>query len=168
MPVISHQLVRDLIRKYADVFTTRFPFANMDVHFTENGLPPLPQGIKRDAPKEVFGASIKAGNTHLIGIHRQLTPPAQLSTFFHEYGHAVHRVESHEDDSDGPMLVLSETAAMLSSLKLPHEEELPEVAIISARMILSIVNNTDEYRQAFEMISKHPLWLKYGRLTGAV
>src|SRR6516164_11384120 len=71
MPVISHQLVRDLIRKYADVFTTRFPFANMDVHFTENGLPPLPQGIKRDAPKEVFGASIKAGNTHLIGIHRQ-------------------------------------------------------------------------------------------------
>jgi len=166
-PVISNQLVRDLIRKYADAFTKRFPFANIDVHFTENGLPPLPPGIKRNAPKEVFGASIKAGNTHLIGIHRLLKPPARLSTFFHEYGHVIYRIESNEDDSEGLGLVRSETAAMLSSLRLPDEEGLPEVAVVSATGILSTVNLTDEYRQAFENISKNPLWLKYAPLAGA-
>ncbi len=165
---IDDQLVRDLIPKYVDAFTKRFPFANIEVHFTENGLPPLPPGIKRDAPKEVFGAFIKAANTHLIGIHRLLKPPARLSTFFHEYGHAIYRIESNEDDSEGPGLVRSETAAMLSSLRLPDEEGLQEVAVVSAAGILVTVNLADEYRQAFENISKNPLWLKYAPLAGAV
>lgn len=167
-PVISDQLVHDVIQKYAEAFTKRFPFAIMEVHFTENGLPPLPLGTKRKAPKEVFGASIKAGNAHLIGIHRRLNPLARLSTFFHEYGHATYRIESNEDDSEGPGLVRSETAAMLSSLHLPDEEGLPEVAVVSATGILSAVNLADEYRQAFENISKNPLWLKYAPLAGAV
>ena len=125
---IDDQLVCDLMQKYADGFTKRFPFAKIKIHFTENGLPPLPPGIKRDAPEKVFGAFIKAGNTYLIGIHRQLKLPARLSTFFHEYGHAIYSIESNEDDSEGPGLVCSETAAMLSSLRLPDEEGLPEVA----------------------------------------
>ncbi len=165
---IDDQLVRDLIQKYVDAFTKRFPFANIEVHFTENGLPPLPTGIKRYAPKEVFGASIKAGDTHLIGIHRRLKPPGRLSTFFHEYGHAIYKIESNEDDSEGPGLVRSEAAAMLSSLCLPDEEGLPEVAIVSVTGILSITNLADEYRQAFENISTNPLWLKYAPLAGAV
>lgn len=160
-PVISDQLVCDLAQKYADDFTKRFPFANIEVHFTENGLPPLPLGIKRDAPKGTVGACIKAGNTYLIGVHRRLKPPARLSTFFHEYGHATYRAESNEDDSEGPGLVHSEMAAMLSSLCLPDEEGLPEVAAVSAIGILSIVNLRDEYRKAFEHISQNPLWLKY-------
>jgi hypothetical protein len=167
-PVISDQLISDLVQKYTAAFTKRFPFAFIEVHFTENALPPLPLGIKRDAPKGVVGATIKAGNTHLIGIHRLLKPPARLSTFFHEYGHAIYRAESNEDDSEGPRLVLSETAAMLSSLRLPDEEGLSEVAVVSATAILSIVNLRDEYRQAFENISKNPLWLKYAPLAGAV
>src|SRR4029077_1895307 len=97
---------------------------------------PLPPGIKRDAPEGTVGACIKAGNTYLIGVHRLLQPPARLSTFFHEYGHAIYGAESNEDDSEGPGLVLSETAAMLSSLRLPDEEGLSEVAVVSATAIL--------------------------------
>ena len=140
----------------------------MDVYFTDDALPPPHLGIKRNAPKGVVGTSIKAGNTHLISVHRLLKPPARLSTFFHEYGHATYREESNEDDSEGTRLVLSETAAMLSSLRLPHEEGLPEVAVVSAAGILVTVNLADEYRQAFENISKNPLWLKYAPLAGAV
>src|SRR5260370_4693524 len=140
---IDDQLVRDVLQKYVGIFDARFSPATMRVHFTENGLPPLPPGIKRDAPKEVFGACIKVGNTRLIGIHRLLKPPARLSTFFHEYGHAIYRIESNEDDSEGPGLVRSETAAMLSSLRLPDEEGLQEVAVVSAAGILVTVNLAD-------------------------
>jgi hypothetical protein len=167
-PVISNQLVRALIQKYADFFHEQFPFASMNVYFTENGLPPLPPGVKREAPKQVFGATIRVGKTQRIGIHRQLPPPARLSTFFHEYGHAVYRTKSNEDDSEGLGLVRSETAAMLSSLNLPDQEGLPEIAVVSAAGILKILNLTDEYRQAFENISTNPLWLKYAPLAGAV
>src|SRR5262249_10889473 len=99
---------------------------------------------------------------------KQLALPWRLSTFFHEYGHAVYRTESNEDDSEGPGLIRSETAAMLSSLNLPDEEGLREIAIVSATGILAIANYRNEYQQAFESISTNPLWLKYGPLARAV
>jgi hypothetical protein len=167
--VISNELAHDLIRKYARAFVNRFPHAKMDVQFTENGLPHLPLGKTQDAPEGTVGACKKAGYTYFIGIHIKLLPLARLSTFFHEYGHATYREVSNEDDSEGPKLVLSETAAMLSSLRLPDEEGLPEVAIVSATGILNSVNLRHEYRrQAFENISTNPLWLKYAPSTGTI
>src|SRR5580692_4687107 len=114
---IDNQFVRSLAKKYVDRFDRRFPERFMEVHFTATGVPRLPANVPpRPAPGSVYGAFIRVRNRYLIGIHELLMPPAQLSTFFHEYGHAVYKAMTNEDDSEGPALVRSEIAAMLSSL----------------------------------------------------
>src|SRR6266700_2238920 len=161
--VINDQLVLDLVQKYADIFTRRFPTVDMRVHFTDTGLPPTPLGIKRpQAPPSIAGAFIKVRNNYLIGIQRLLKPTEKLSTFFHEYGHALHRIMTNDDASDGPGLIESETTAMLSSLRLPDCEGLPEVAAVSVVAIRGAANISYEYQKAFEKVSRDPLWLKYG------
>src|ERR1700744_193550 len=99
MRVIDQPLLDELVRKYVDAFTLRFPHRNIEVHFSANALPPLPSGIQRYAPPGVVGACIRAGKTILIGVHNDLKFPARLSTFFHEYGHAIFKANTGEDDS---------------------------------------------------------------------
>jgi hypothetical protein len=165
-PAIDDQLVVDVMRKYTAIFAMRFSAVTIEVHFTHNGLPPLPAGVSRPAPTEVFGAKIKVRNTHLIGIHERLKPVAKLSTFFHEYGHAEYREQSGKDDSNEPELVFSEANAMISSLRLADDEGLKEVAAASVEVIRGVVKVGDYYQKAFDLISRDPLWLKYAQPTG--
>jgi hypothetical protein len=166
--IIDDQLVLDVIQKYVDDFDARFSPATMRVHINEKGLPPIPPQTKLlRAPQEiVFGAFIRARNSYLIGIYKMLNPPSKLSTFFHEYGHARYKIETNEEDDEGPGLIRSESVAMRSSLLLPDLEGLLEVATISVKMIRSVAKRGGEYQKAFENVSSDPLWLKYAPLAG--
>ena len=81
------------------------------------------------------GRFVKVYNQNLIDINDHLQLPAQLSTFFHEYGHAMYRRTAAEEIIDEESLTRTETAATLSSLRLPDQEGLPEIATVSVLMI---------------------------------
>jgi hypothetical protein len=88
--IISKEKLQTLVLKYRDVFITRFPKLDLNVHFTSSGQPPIPEEF-RTIPEtmEVSGFFVKVGREYRIGVNNRLVLPAQLMTFFHEYGHAV-------------------------------------------------------------------------------
>lgn len=160
--IVTDNLVVDLIRKYVDIFEARSPTGRMKVYLNDTGVPLMPPGIKQlPVPDGVVGSFSKVRSEYLIGVCCLLPPPARLSTFCHEYGHAVYRIKTNDEACEDPGLTLSETAAMLSSLQIPDDEGLAEVAAVSVTAIKSIVNVRPEYRKAFENVTKEPLWLKY-------
>jgi hypothetical protein len=69
--------------------------------------------------------------------------------------------EAAEEIVDDEGLTLTETAAMLSSLSLPDQEGLPEIATVSVLMIREAAKFDGSHQKAFENIATDPLWLKY-------
>jgi hypothetical protein len=166
MPDIDVEFVYRYVDKYIDSFAKRFPTTVMEVHFTPTGQPPVPPEFRDSLmTSPVSGLFIKVSNKHVIGINNQLMLPAQLSTFFHEYGHAAYRCTSGEEITDEESLTRTETAAMLSSLRLPDREGLPEIATVSVFMIREAAKFGGTHQKAFVNIATDPLWLKYANST---
>jgi hypothetical protein len=138
----------------------------MEVHFTSTGQPPVPPEFRDSLmTSSVSGLFIKVSNKYVIGINNKLMLPAQLSTFFHEYGHAVYRCTSGEEITDEGSLTRTETAAMLSSLRLTDREGLPEIATVSVFMIREAAKFGGAHQKAFENVTMDSLWSKYANST---
>lgn len=129
---ITVPFIYAVVDKYIDEFVKRFPELIMNVYFTPNGQPPIPTELwDAEAAKITSGRFLKVSNEYRIGINNDLILPAQLMTFFHEYGHAVYSREADEAIDNRPALIRTETAAILSSLRLSDKEGLPEIAYLS-------------------------------------
>src|SRR6266481_6895176 len=133
---ITEELLQNLVRKHLDIFMSRFPKIQLRVFRTWSGLPPMDdvsedlRPFLPDAPT-VSGLFFNIGKDYRIGINKNYTIPAQLMTFFHEYGHAWYRREANEQIDNTDALIRTETAALLSSLRLADAEGLPEIAYLA-------------------------------------
>jgi hypothetical protein len=166
MPDFDVKFVYWYVDKYVDIFVKNFPTTIMEVHFSPTGQPPVPPDFCDSLmTSPMSGRFIKVYNKYLIGINNDLTLSAQLATFFHECGHAMYRCTTAEDILDEDSLTRTETAAMLSSLRLPDEEGLPEIAAISVLTIREAAKFGGAYQKAFVNIATDPLWLKYANST---
>ena len=159
---ITVKVLNDIVDKYIDKFVKRFPKLIMQVHFTSNGQPPIPPELW-DAEAEIprSGRFLKVGNQYRIGINNDLILPAQLMTFFHEYGHAVYRREANEAIDNREALIRTETAALLSSLRLSDEEGLPEIAFLAVTSARVLAPTDTVLQTAMENVKNEPLWQKY-------
>lgn len=110
------------------------------------------------------GRFLKVGNEYRIGINNHSTFPVQLLIFFHGYGHAVYRREANEEIIDEPSLIRTETAALLSSLKLADQEGLPSIAFSAVKGARLLAQNDKVYRFAMDNLSGNPLWQKYAKV----
>ncbi len=159
---ITVKVLNDIVDKYIDKFVKRFPKLIMQVHFTSNGQPPTPPDLwDAEAEKPVSGRFLKVGNEYRIGINNDLILPAQLMTFFHEYGHAVYKREANEAIDNSHALIRTETAALLSSLRLSEEEGLPEIAYLSVYGARQAALTDPIYQAAIKNVEADPLWQKY-------
>ncbi len=156
------ELLHAFVDKYIDEFIKRFPRLIMNVYFTPNGQPPIPDELwDAEAEKPVSGRFLKAGNEYRIGINNGLILPAQLMSFFHEYGHAVYRRETNEPIDNTDALIRTETAALLSSLRLSDEERLPHIAYLAVKAARVAALTDPVYQTAIENVKNNPLWQKY-------
>ena len=161
---ITVESIYAFVDKYIAKFIKRFPKLTMNVYFTPNGQPPIPDELwDAEAEKPVSGRFLKVGNEYRIGINNGLMLPAQLMSFFHEYGHAVYRREANEAIDNTDALIRTETAALRSSLQLSDEEGLPHIALLAVNAARVAALTDPVYQTAIENVASNLLWQKYSK-----
>jgi hypothetical protein len=84
-------------------------------------------------------------------------------TFFHEYGHACYRRDANEPIDNIDAMVRTETAALLSSLRLADAERLPEIAYLAVDAARAAAPMGTVYQKAMDNVQTDPLWIKYSQ-----
>jgi hypothetical protein len=169
---ITEELLQNLVKKHSDIFMARFPNIHLRVFRSWSGQPPIadvPEELRPTLPETpmVSGLFFDIGTDYRIGINRNYTIAGQLMTFFHEYGHACYKREANEPIDNINALIRTETAALLSSLRLADAEELPEIAYLAVDAARTAAPMGTVYQKAMDNVQTDPLWIKYSQRPSA-
>jgi hypothetical protein len=155
MPLTLEQ-VQPIVQKWVDDWNKRHPENPLWVSLLNPGDP-------INIPGVTFGtaANPKAGmelpiRAHLIVINRNMVPESVLTTFTHEYGHALYRLAHPNDFQE----IDSEVEAIKSSLTILPSEGFEYHAYREAKAFKDMAS-AEPYRSAVERLAADPLWIKY-------
>jgi hypothetical protein len=147
--------VQTIVQKYVDAWND----SGRDQMWVNLAAP----GDHLNIPGVEFGSqdSAHAGmelpiRAHLIVLNKAMRTESLLTTFLHEYGHALYRVENPGNFDS----VESEVSAIRHSLKALDAEGLPELARQEAAAVMDMTSS-EPYRSAVERLKGDPLWQKY-------
>ena len=120
-------------------------------------------GDQGNVPGVTFGdqGSAHAGmelpiRANLIVLNKAMLPGSLLSTFLHEYGHALYRV-AHSDVFDP---IQSEVFAIRYSLQALETEGLQWLALDEAAAVARMASD-EPYASAVAKLRDDPFWQKY-------
>jgi len=92
----------------------------------------------------------------LIVINKAMVPESILTTFLHEYGHALYRFSSSETWNE----IDSEVEAIRFTLVALDAENLMHLAYREARAVKDM-SYKEPYKSAVTKLAKYPIWRKY-------
>jgi hypothetical protein len=169
---ITEELIQKLVVKYTNIFMSRFPELQLRVFRSWSGQPPIadvPEELRPTLPETpmVSGLFFDIGTDYRIGINKNYAIAGQLMTFFHEYGHACYKRETNEPIDNFNALIRTETAALLSSLRLADAEGLPEIAFLAVDAARTAAPMGTVYQKAMDNVQTDPLWIKYSQRPSA-
>jgi hypothetical protein len=107
-------------------------------------------------PKAGMEMPIRA---HLIVLNQAMLPESILTTFLHEYGHALHRYSASREWN----IVDSEAEAIRFSLAALDVEGLAYLAYREADAVKRMASN-EPYKSAIKKLAGDAHWRKYARL----
>lgn len=120
-------------------------------------------GDSINIPNVTFGNhdSVHAGmelpvRAQLIVLNKAMRPESLLSTFLHEYGHALYRVENPNAFNH----IESEIFAIRHSLQALEAEGCQDLACQEAQTVIQMAS-AEPYRSAVERLQDDQLWRKY-------
>ena len=159
-PSMSIADIQPLMKKYTDQWDA------------DKKKPPLwvigaNPGDRIQIPGVTFGEVLdsKAGmelpiKVQLLVINKAMVPESILTTFLHEYGHALYRYTSSGEGNP----IDSETEAIRFSLAALDAENLGYLAYREAEAAKKM-SYQDPYKSAVMRLSKDPMWKKYSNLN---
>jgi hypothetical protein len=158
---MTHADVQALIAKYTAVWNSDAQKAPLWVIGANPGdrlqIPGVTFGNSRDLKKAGMEMPLRA---HLIVINQAMIPESILTTFLHEYGHALHRYSTPSAWSR----VDSEVEAIRFSLATLDSENLSQLAYREADAVKNMASE-EPYKSAITKLAENPVWRKYARLT---
>jgi hypothetical protein len=158
-PSMSLADIQPLLKKYTDQWNA------------DKKKPPLwvigaNPGDRLQIPGVTFGDvhDSKAGmelpiRAQLIVINKAMLPESILTTFLHEYGHALYRYTATGEGNS----IDSEAEAIRFSLAALDAEKLAYLAYREAEAVKKM-SSQEPYKSAVLKLSKDPMWKKYSRL----
>ena len=151
------QQAHTLARKYVDEWNQHTERAPLWVSLAMPESPVNIPGVtfsNGGAPVAGMHQSIRA---ELIVLNPQLVPESFLSSFFHEYGHALYAAST---PAEARNVVDSEVAAIRFSLEALEKEGFADLAAREVAAVLDMAVN-EPYKSAVAKLTAHPLWIKY-------
>jgi len=160
---VSMQSVKAIVKKYVAIWNSQPRNVPLWVVLASPGdmlsIPGVTFGNKSDG---------KAGmelpiHAHLIVLNRMMVPESLLTTFLHEYGHAVYRLSQVTDWNETD----SEVEAIQFSLNALADEGLDDLAYREAEAIKHMAAR-EPYKSAVAKLTDVTIWRKYARLRDEV
>lgn len=92
-------------------------------------------------------------NAELIIINKAMKQESIISTFLHEYGHALYRVKHRKNFNEGD----SEYEAMKFSIITLHQEGLDQIAKSEISALIEMAKN-EPYKLGVEKLKREKIW----------
>lgn len=145
--------VQPIVQKYVNEWNAQNPNYPMWVVLAKPGDPLNIPGAMFPQNKAGMEQPIHA---HLIVLNKNMVAESILTTFTHEYGHALYR-RAHVHDFNE---IDSEVAAIRSSLTILPKEGFEPLAYREAKAINEMADKEPD-KSAVEKLKTDPLWRKY-------
>ena len=156
------QEVQKIVKRYIEEWNNDSTKSPLHVILSEPGNQIQIPGITSDV---IFGKANepRAGmhlliRANIIVLNQIMVPKSLLTTFFHEYGHAVYK-ELHLENWNE---IDSEAAAIKFSLEALAEEGFHDLARREVKAVQQMSIN-EPYKSAVKTISNDPNWLRYSK-----
>jgi len=150
---MTSEQVQAIVQKYVNEWNTENPNYPMWIVLAGPGDPLNIPGAT--FPQNTAGME-QPINAHLIVLNKNMVAESILTTFAHEYGHAVYRRGHTHNFND----VDSEVAAIRSSLTILPKEDLEPLAYREAKAINEMAAK-EPYKSAVQRLESDSLWRKY-------
>ena len=155
---MTSEQVQPIVQKYVNEWNTQNPNYPMWVLLANPGDPLNIPGAMFPPNKAGMEQPIHA---HLIVLSKNMVAESVLTTFTHEYGHALYRRGHARRFNE----VDSEVAAIRSSLTILPKEGLEQLAYREAKAVNEMADK-EPYKSAVQKLESDPLWRKYRALPG--